>query len=345
MIPVRVGQEEAAPPGRTSRIRPAGHHAPHERGELARGPVTKTASDTHTPSGRRNTWTGSGVGRINEDYAFLTSLQGCAVLVDGATGLTKANVVAGESDAAWYARTLTERLLVRPCGPQVAMADAVFRGWGAGGRKPSAPFPGATELARIDEPNGSVVALRWQGDQVQVGLLGDCTAVVTMRDGSTPSFHDDTLTKLDDQNYERMYAYATERGTTMAEARKALNPRFIENRLKMNEPGGYWAADVSCRGMAHVLCHAFRLAGSWGFLPASDGYAHAVDMGVVRRAGSWPAAWRPGEGRPWARSLREAEALDAGCWRVHRSKTSDDATYRLIRRALRDVSSHGALVG
>jgi hypothetical protein len=28
--------------------------------------------------------------------------------------------------------------------------------------------------------------------------------------------------------------------------------------------------------------------------------------------------------------LRKAEQEDAGCWRVHRSKPSDDATYLLL---------------
>ncbi|MBQ9317795.1 MAG: hypothetical protein IJ203_13365 [Atopobiaceae bacterium] len=285
-----------------------------------------TASDTHLANCETHTWTGSGVGRVNEDYALFDERLGCAVLVDGATGLTKANIVPDTSDAAWYARTLSERLLVHLADPKTTMTDAFV----AAGREAAEAFrtiPGAEKLARIDEPNGSVVALRWQGDQVQVGLLGDCTAVVTMRDAAAVELHDATLTLLDDQNYERMYRYATERGTTMAEARKALNPRFIENRLKMNEPDGYWAADVSCRGMAHVLCHEFSSSEVVGLFACSDGYAAAVDMGVVGSAAELARRVALGEGEAVGGELRAAEELDAGCWRVHRSKTSDDATY------------------
>jgi len=284
------------------------------------------ASDSRSARCKTGTWTGSGVGRVNEDHALYDERLCCAVLVDGATGLTKANVVPGTSDAAWYAQKLSERLLAHLADPLVTMTDAFVE---AGNEAAEAfrRIPGACRLARIDEPNGSVAVLRWQGTRVQVGLLGDCTAVVVFVDGTTQVLHDATLTLLDDENYERMYRYATERGSTMAEARKALNPRFIENRLKMNEPGGYWAADVSCRGMSHALCHEFAADQVAGLLACSDGYAAAVDMGVVTDAGQLSARVAAGEGATVAAELRSAEELDAGCWRVHRSKTSDDATY------------------
>ena len=287
-------------------------------------------NDTSRGSGdvrwETRTWTGSGVGRMNEDYALVVADDGCAVLVDGATGLTKVNLVAGESDAAWYARHLSQRVAELAADSATTTAEALQRG-GEQVAEAYRTFPGAKELARIDEPNGSVAVLRWQGPQVEVALLGDCTAVVLLADGTTCVLHDDTLTKLDDQNYERMYAYATERGTTMAEARRALNPRFIENRLKMNEPGGYWAADLTCRGMAHVQSFFFARDEVVGLFACSDGYAATVDMGVCGDAGEMARRVAEGEGEVVGQSLREAEVADADCWRVHRSKTSDDATY------------------
>ena len=280
-------------------------------------------------TGETQTWTGSGVGRFNEDYAEVRLDAGCAVLVDGATGLTKANLVPGESDAAWYARHLAKALAGQLADPARLTVDSYVH---AGGEVAQAYrlFDGATDLARIDEPNGSVASLRWQGGQVEVSLLGDCTAVVLMRDGSATVLQDDTLTKLDEENYARMYVYATEHDTTMAEARRALNPRFIENRLKMNEPGGYWAADISCRGMSRVQSWTFDASEVRALFACSDGYAAAVDMGVVADAADLATRVAAGEGQSLGEALRAAEQEDAGCWRVHRSKTSDDATYVLI---------------
>ena len=61
-----------------------------------------------------NTWTGSGEGRHNEDFALIDQDGSSAVLVDGATGLTKANLVAGTSDAAWFAHTFCAELSAAP---------------------------------------------------------------------------------------------------------------------------------------------------------------------------------------------------------------------------------------
>lgn len=281
------------------------------------------------PRFETNTWTGSGVGRFNEDYALVSCKGRCAALVDGATGLTKVNLVPGESDAAWYARHLCRALVAGAADASRDVASLYER---AGREVADAyrRFDGAAELERIDEPNGSVAVLRWDDESLRASILGDCTVVVGLSDGTCELLYDDTLTKLDNENYERMFAYATERGATMAEARRALNPRFIENRLKMNEPGGYWAADISCRGMGQAAERTFpRTKVSWVFA-CTDGYANAVDMGVMEGFEELAHAVAAGRGAQVGERLRAAETEDAGCWRVHRSKTSDDATYLIV---------------
>ena len=284
----------------------------------------------------KHTWTGSGEGRFNEDYALISPEAHCAVLVDGATGLTKANVVAGESDASWYARSLCGRLVERLSDARVGTIEALAAA-GAAVASDYREFPGADTLKRIDEPNGSLAVLRWQGDVVEVTMLGDCVVVVGMRDGTEQLVYDDTLSRLDEKNYERMYAFACERGTTMAEARRALNPRFIENRLKMNEPGGYWAADISCRGMTHAFTCTFARKDVCWLFASSDGFANAREMGVVESFEELGRRTAAGEGVAIGESLRAAELADAGCWRVHRSKTSDDATYVALRFGVEDA--------
>lgn len=275
------------------------------------------------------TWAGSGEGRVNEDYALVDAGACCAVLVDGATGLTKVNLVAGTSDAAWYVRRLCEALSQTMATTGLALAEALP----VAGRLAADDyrlFPGADALARIDDPNGSLAALDWRDGRLTVAMLGDCTAVVSLVDGSHVVLHDDTLTQLDEQNYRRMLAYAQSHDTTMKRARVALNPRFIENRLKMNQPGGYWAADVSCDGMTHAQLSTYPLAAVRSVFSCSDGYAAAVDMGVVPDAAQLASRVEAGEGRMVGQLLREAEQADEGCWRVPRSKTSDDATYLFV---------------
>ena len=276
------------------------------------------------------TWPGSGEGRVNEDYALISESHGCAILVDGATGLTKVNLVEGESDASWYSRMLCEQTIgLLEDGGKLA-TDALRRA-GESVADLYLSMQGADRLARADLPNGSVSLLRWTGEELEVCMLGDCTAAVALRDGAVQVVHDATLDELDRQNYERMYRYARDNSATMAQARRALNDRFIENRLKMNEPGGYWAADVTCRGFGHELVRRFPLGEVVGAFMCSDGYAAAVEMGVVRGVEELALATIAGEGPRIAEELRVAEREDDGLCRVHRSKVSDDATYVAVK--------------
>lgn len=283
----------------------------------------------HPTFSETRTWAGSGAGRINEDYAVLDAGAGHAVLVDGATGLTKANLVAGESDASWFARELATRTAELLADSETRTAEALAQA----GKDVAADYlqlPGALTLKREDLPNGSVAILRWSSTQLEVSMLGDCTAVVLLRDGSDVVVHDAALDALDQQNYARMYRYAKRNHQTMAEARRAVNNHFIANRLKMNEPGGYWAADIICRGYGHELVRRFPLEEVAGVFACSDGFIAAVDMGVCADAPTVARRVLAGGGEQLADALRDAEQDDAGCLRVHRSKTSDDATYVAI---------------
>lgn len=272
------------------------------------------------------TWVGSGEGRFNEDYAAIREDSGVAMLVDGATGLTKTNLVAGESDASWFSRELCEATLVLLGDSATETGDALAHA----GRQVADAYlrmPGAQDLVREDYPNGSIAIIRWVHNELEVAMLGDCTAVVILRSGEPCVIHDPTLDKLDSQNYERMYRYAVENNATMAEARRALNDRFIHNRLKMNEPDGYWAADITCRGYGHELVCRFALSDVAGVFACSDGFAAAVAMGVVEDEEQLAHRVLAGEGTLVGRELRNAEKDDESCLRVHRSKPSDDATF------------------
>ena len=275
-------------------------------------------------------WTGSGEGRHNEDFAFVCVDDRVLVLVDGATGLTKANICKDTSDASWYSRRLTEECVVRM--KETSLNNALAQAARRTANKYMA-LPGADALRKIDMPNGSLAAMRWTDDELEVAMLGDCTAVVGMRDGSSCVLHDATLDALDNQNYERMYRYATENNATMAQARVALNDHFIENRLKMNQKDGYWAADISCDGFGHESISSFPAGDVSYVFACSDGFANAVAMGVVPSMEELANRTAQGEGERLGEALRNAEQEDSQCLRVHRSKTSDDATYAIVHFA------------
>ena len=275
------------------------------------------------------TWPGSGVGRCNEDCARVDLETGCGVLVDGATGLSKSRLTDMASDAAWYAQALVEETS-RDLADQDRSLDEALLAAGTRVARSYMSLPGASRAERIDYPNGSLAAVRWRADRIEVASLGDASTVVVMRGGAHVVLHDATLDALDRLNYERMFRYATERGASMREAREALNDRFVEHRLLMNEPNGYWAVDVTCRGYGHEWRFEAPRSQVRGVVMCSDGFAAAVDMGVVDDLVELADLVMSGAGERLGGDLRAAEREDEDCLRVHRSKTSDDATYAAI---------------
>lgn len=275
-------------------------------------------------------WVGSGLGRQNEDYACVDVEARCAVLVDGATGLTGINLVEGQSDAAWYARSLATEAFRRMVGDAELSGSAAL---GLSGHEVAESYlslTGSRELTAADRPNGSAAVLRWDDESVEVTMLGDCTAVVLLANGEASVVHDGTLDALDQANYRLMHQYAVSEGTTMAEARRALNDCFVSNRLLLNEKGGYWAADVSCRGFGHELVRSYPTNEVSDVLLCSDGFVAAVEMGVVSGLAELARIVADGGGEELGRALRAAEQKDSGLWRHPRSKISDDATYVLV---------------
>ena len=275
------------------------------------------------------TWPGSGDGRCNEDSARIDLESGCGVLVDGATGLSKSHLTEMASDAAWYAQTLVKETLSELADQGQAIGAALLA---AGTRVARAymSLPGAERAERIDYPNGSLAAVRWNADRLELASLGDASSVVVMKGGAHIVLHDSTLDALDKINYERMFRHAKEHGTSMREARKVLNDRFVEHRLLMNERDGYWAVDVTCRGYGHEWCLEVPRSQVQCVVMCSDGFAAAVDMGVVANLAELADVVMAGDGERLGGDLRSAELEDKECWRVHRSKTSDDATYAAV---------------
>lgn len=280
-------------------------------------------------SAEARSWPGSGADRCNEDSARVDLESGCGVLVDGATGLSKFHITEMASDAAWYSQALVKETLAELADRSQAIGEAL-RAAGARVARSYMSLPGAKNAERIDYPNGSLTAVRWGEGRLELASLGDASSVVVMKSGAHVVLHDATLDALDTLNYERMFRYATEHGTSMREARKVLNDRFVEHRLLMNERDGYWAVDVTCRGYGHEWCLEVPYSQVRGVVMCSDGFAAAVDMGVVRDLDELADLVMAGDGERLGRDLRAAELEDEGCWRVHRSKTSDDATYAAI---------------
>ena len=210
---------------------------------------------------------------------------GAVWMIDGATGLgEREHVPDGPSDAAWYARTLSEalgRLDTAAADPRPAFADivadladqwrqAVQRGGGAPESVPAYALPSAALLwcrwrQRADKD--LALDLHW---------LGDCIAILLPPVGPATTFNRGALETADDRLRARIGA-ATASGIAGSDMLGTLMPDLRARRAMANQPGGYWVFGLSPEAPVHMARAEARIPPGSRLLLASDGFYRLVD--------------------------------------------------------------------
>lgn len=266
----------------------------------------------------------------NEDFAFTSQMEGCAAVLDGASGLTGKLLTGFPSDSAWFSSRLGLNLQASFQGKDVGILEALE----AAGKRTAMDYTNVTSgkpVAREDEPSATLALVKWHASSgsgvLEAAVLGDCACVVHRRDGMAEVLEDDHLSRLDGQAIDRLTSLMRDGGLPFAEARERINDKLIENRLLRNRKGGYWIADISCEGYSHAVTKAMSLSDVQGVFLCTDGYANAVNMGVCSDIADLADKVRQGHGRAILDALREREAADSEMTSHPRFKISDDATY------------------
>ncbi|MDO4851669.1 MAG: protein phosphatase 2C domain-containing protein [Actinomycetota bacterium] len=267
----------------------------------------------------------------NEDFAAIDLDARIAVVIDGASGLGKTSVTPAKSDAAWFSHMLGTRMVEHAGDPARGILGILLDAQEETAREYRL-FPGSGEVPAIDEPSAGVAAAIWDDDSLHVATLGDCLALVAFSDGSTKVFLDGKLPLLDAKAIDEMTRIANESGMTVRQARDtdAVQGMLVRHRLMRNTEEGYWAADITGKGMAHCSVHSFPMAGVRGVFLCSDGYAAAVSEGLFDTVEELASSTFAGNGEETLRDLRDAEAQDSDMDRWPRFKQSDDASYAIV---------------
>ncbi len=156
------------------------------------------------------------------------------------------------------------------------------------------------------------------GPCLEVVTLGDCSGAFLMRSGVEIAVHDNRVKELDGAVLARMVELARQKETTPAALANEpdVRAKLIENRRKMNRPGGY-----------RVLAH--------GMEPCNERDVIRLPAEEVERFALWSDGFDAAAGallKPDVRleegyaRLREAEAQDPDFTAMPRFKPGDDAT-------------------
>ena len=186
---------------------------------------------------------------------------------------------------------------------------------------------------RAATPSAALAIAQARDDHLELGVLGDCLAIVRLRDGSTlVAPRDPALLELDRLTAAAM-GEVLQAGLAFAIARLQVADRLVAQRRLMNRPGGYWIFAAEPDAADHLLEAAVPLASVESFLLCSDGFARLWDgLGAYVGPAELLDATRDLGLPEMGRLLREAEAADDPPLRSPRVSVRDDASALLLER-------------
>lgn len=199
-------------------------------------------------------------------------------VIDGASGLSGIQIVDEESDAAWFARKIKEKLCSRLDHDNETPTDIILEEIV---RDLNEVYCHTAEEKGMevpeDSPSAGIVLFRKMKDQIVFYGLGDCTGVVQLANGTVDILKDNGLCSLDGSVLKKMEELHRETGISVLEARTECNDMLLANRSRRNKEDGYWILDLSGIGIAHARTDFWPEDSVKTFFACSDGFAQLTD--------------------------------------------------------------------
>jgi serine/threonine protein phosphatase PrpC len=272
-------------------------------------------------------------GRVNEDaYAIWPEpVAQAAWVLDGVTGINEHPLLSGPTDAAWFVAQVQDilpRLLASGfeapiqslLGQLIAELAAVQeRSWRDG-----------VNESHGETPAASFTLVRRLGNEIEIARLGDCPALLEMRDGRILLLDDPVLAEIEAGLKQQVLALRARGERQAATLFQEMLPALRAIRQRRNRPDGYGVlcTDEACVDLLQIdrfaagdIRHLLLL--SDGYYRLVDVYAHESDEGLLRET------LDRGPAEMLAR-LRAIEADDPNGARHPRLKMADDATALLL---------------
>ncbi|QFU17167.1 hypothetical protein [Microvirga thermotolerans] len=266
--------------------------------------------------------------RVNEDCAGL--LGSHAWVADGATGVSDRRIETAPSDAAWLAAAIQEGLpsllqAGRGAGDPLHELQAIIarRYEAAAGQGPHSPTEAGPSaclgLIGVEEAAGRG-RLRLTGR-----FLGDVVALVPS-DGEVLRWTDERA-----KPFERLTLAALgEGGSAAGVVPEPVRRQIVENRARLNSPGGYWVVNPLRPWAGRELRFSAQLEPGAPVVLATDGFMRLVDVFGAYTDRSLHAALAAGRGDDLFDELRERELHDDAGRSFRRVKIHDDATVLVV---------------
>lgn len=273
-------------------------------------------------------------GKTGDDRYGFDESAGTGWVVDGATDVgtrrvfpdqieSETGLTFYESDAAWYAETLSERFTQPPQPGESAKAylERVIHDIAA--RADADAIVRLADEPRHNMPSAGGIWARRDGDAVEFAMLGDCMGIV--RTGGR--------TRLIGNLAAVQAEHALNRDQLKRPEGKAIGYASArEDRNKINLPGEHFVFSVHPEAAAHAMVERVRLDGDGHILLMSDGFFRLIEPYKKYDAdGLMDAALKDEDLLDLMGELRAQETNPDDDARLGRLKMRDDACALLLR--------------
>ncbi|MBL7492976.1 MULTISPECIES: protein phosphatase 2C domain-containing protein [unclassified Frankia] len=240
-------------------------------------------------------------------------------VIDGATPLDEAPLVAGVSPAAWLSHTASEILRDLPWAGR-SLQDVMGSLIGQ-----LADQGAAHGLTGREFPTAAISLVRRAGDRVEVCSLGDCTVLIDV-EGKPIEVMDPQFEGAEDAALAWVRD-RLDRGVAAATVYQEIRVQLRQRRLERNSPAGLWILAAAPEAARHAAIDSFPAPPGTNVVLMSDGFARALwPFGLVSDSGELMDRIVAGGAAQLLAELRAAEAADPDCVRTPRFGAHDDAT-------------------
>lgn len=243
------------------------------------------------------------------------------LVIDGATGLGKNNVMGVGDDAMWFAHLMKEEISNR-INENISLSDIVTK---AIEKVQSAYAMDIDEVEKIDMPSGCIALFRERDDNIEFFGLGDTCGVIEFNDGSIEVISDKNLEQLDQTVIEKMQLLSKEQAIPFLDTRKLVNDDLIKNRKKRNTEDGYYALDLTLDSIPHAINRIWKKSEIKRIACMSDGFYQIMGYSIYSSLADLLDSIQKEEINVFDR-LKEEQENDRDCIIVPRFKLRDDMT-------------------
>jgi len=183
------------------------------------------------------------------------------------------------------------------------------------------------QVMHLDPPSASIAIIRIKDTRLEHYVLGDCSILIEMKNGTYQKIKDDRVTQLDNKVIKKMIQLHDKKSISVVETNPLVKHLIVENRKKKNTQGGYWILTVDGKGIEEGDQGEISSEGLSKMCLLTDGFSEYYEvLGLAPSYKEFLDEISLADLEAFYSRIRETQCEDKYCNKFPRIKPKDDAT-------------------